>query len=238
MLIVFNTLENSSVFVKKKKKTKETKESKESQTLVVSNEREGVYLYATPNFKNNRFTNFQVKIGKETVETFGWESSMREERQPELHVVDLNHDGQNETVVIITKGTGTWVVVKEAHILQKVDTPYGKAYEEMDIDDPVHTVERDFDITATDKTILVRGRGRQWKGTNPCGETYSHHRFPAPSIFKLEIRRRKSCRRSRCDTDTLLCTVRINDSFTGKKEKSSIEASRIQFETCGKFTAF
>ena len=157
---------------------KETKESKESQTLVVSNEREGVYLYATPNFKNNRFTNFQVKIGKETVETFGWESSMREERQPELHVVDLNHDGQNEIVVIITKGTGTWVVVKEAHILQKVDTPYGKAYEEMDIDDPVHTVERDFDITATDKTILVRGRGRQWKGTNPCGETYSHHSFP------------------------------------------------------------
>jgi hypothetical protein len=94
------------------------------------------------------------------VETHGWEVEMREERQPELHVVDLNNDGQKEIVVILTIGTGTFIVQKEAHILQKVETSDGKGYEEMDIDDPVHTIQRDFMITASDKTIKVKGRGQ------------------------------------------------------------------------------
>jgi hypothetical protein len=148
-----------------------------TQTLVLGNEKEGVYLYATRNPDKDMFADFKVIIGKEEVET-NWESQIREERQPELHVVDLNNDGQKEIVVIITKGTGTWVVEKEAHILQKVETMNGKSYEEMYIDNPVHTVERDFTITATDKMIRVRGRGYQWQAVNLCGETYFHHRFP------------------------------------------------------------
>jgi hypothetical protein len=93
-------------------------------------------------------------------------------------VIDLNSDNQKEIVVIITKGTGTFVVEKVAHILQQVDTPDGKAYEEMDIDDPVHTIERDFNITATGTTIHISGRGYVWKGSHPCGKTLYHHRFP------------------------------------------------------------
>lgn len=153
--------------------------TKPKQTLVVANEKEKVYLYATPNPKAEMYTDFRVKIGKEVVETFGWEVAMSETRTPELHVVDLNNDGIKEVVVIITLGTGTWVVQKEAHILQQVETVIGrKAYEEMDIDNPVHTIERDFEITSTNKTIQVKGRGHKWSAANVCRETYYHHRFP------------------------------------------------------------
>ena len=149
------------------------------QTLVVANEKKKVYLYATPNPKEELYIDFRVKIGKEVVETFGWEVAMSESRTPELHVIDLNNDGIKEVVVIITLGTGTWVVQKEAHILQRVETTNGRqAYEEMDIDNPVHTIERDFKITATNKTIQISGRGQKWKATNICKNTYYHHRFP------------------------------------------------------------
>lgn len=148
------------------------------QKLVLANEKEGVYVYATPNEKEDMYTDFRVLIGKDLVETSGWESPMRETRQPELHVVDLNQDGVKEVVVIITLGTGTFVVEKEAHVLQKVETWDGKRYEEMDIDNPVHTIERDFKITASNKIIRIRGRGQLWQAANPCGETYYRHRFP------------------------------------------------------------
>ncbi|WML49046.1 hypothetical protein RCG23_02765 [Neobacillus sp. PS3-34] len=154
------------------------KPTEDKQTLVVGNEKEGVYLYATPDLNKNLYKDFRVKIENEMVETQGWEVEMREERQPELHVIDLNHDGKKEIVVILPIGTGTWVVVKEAHILQQVETLDGKRYEEMDIDNPVHTIERDFKITATNKTIQVKGRGHVWKVANICGKTYYRHRFP------------------------------------------------------------
>ncbi|MBV7508236.1 hypothetical protein KW850_23740 [Bacillus sp. sid0103] len=149
------------------------------QSLVVANKKEGVYLYATLNPREEIYTDFRVKIGKEVVEAFGWAAAMSETRIPELHVIDLNKDGIKEVVVIITLGTGTWVVEKEAHILQQVETANGgKAYEEMDIDNPVHTIERDFEITATNNKIQVKGRSHVWKAANVCGETYFHHRFP------------------------------------------------------------
>ncbi|MEH7119206.1 hypothetical protein V7128_17585 [Neobacillus vireti] len=152
--------------------------SESKQTLVMGNEKEKVYLYATPNEKEDLYTDFHVKIGNQVVETQGWEVSMSETRLPELHIVDLNHDGKKEIVVIITIGTGTWVVMKQAHILQEVETSVGRAYAEMDIDNPVHTIERDFTITATNKMIKVKGRGHEWKAANACGKTYYHHRFP------------------------------------------------------------
>ncbi|WHY84036.1 hypothetical protein QNH39_15235 [Neobacillus novalis] len=157
------------------------------QTLVVGNEKEGVYLYATPNPKADLYTNFRVKIGKKVVDTYGWEVQMREERQPELHVIDLNNDGKKEIVVILTLGTGTWVVQKEAHILQQVETSDGKAYEEMDIDNPVHTIERDFKISATAKTIQVKGRKHLWKAANPCGSTYFRNRFPLSQSVNWKV---------------------------------------------------
>lgn len=157
------------------------------QILVVGDEEDDIFLYATPNPDEDLYTDFQVKIGQEVVKTHGWEVSMREERKPELYVMDLNKDGKKEVVVIITLGTGTWIVQKEAHILQLVDTPIGKAYEEMEIDDPVHTILRDFKITATDKTIQVKGRGHSLKAHNPCGETYFHHRFPLSQSVNWKV---------------------------------------------------
>jgi hypothetical protein len=148
------------------------------QKLVVSNKKEGVYLYATPNPDDDLYTDFRVKIGNKIVETFGWKVSMRAERQPELHVIDLNQDGKKEIVVIITKGAGDSIVLKEAHIIQQVETMNGIDYDEVDIDNPVHTIERDFQISATDKTIQIKGRGQVWKADNPCGQTFFHHRFP------------------------------------------------------------
>lgn len=159
-----------------------------SQTLVAGNDKEGVYLYATPHPNNDLYTNFHVKIGGEVVETYGWEVSMREERQPELHVVDLNQDGIKEIVVILTLGTGTFVVQKEAHILQKVETYLGqKAFVEMDIDDPVHTILRNFRITATAKSIKIAGQGNSWKAENKCKETYYLHRFPLDQSVNWKI---------------------------------------------------
>jgi hypothetical protein len=161
------------------------------QTLVVGNNKERVYLYATPNPKEDLYTNFFVKIGKQLVETKGWKVSMREERQPELYVVDLNHDGKKEIVVILTIGTGTWVVMKEAHILQEVETFSGMNYEEMDIDNPVHTIERDFTITATNKRIQVKGQKRVWEADNPCGKTYYRHRFPLYQSVNWKVKGNK-----------------------------------------------
>ncbi|MEH7884975.1 hypothetical protein V7654_11720 [Bacillus sp. JJ1609] len=149
-----------------------------SEMLVEKNEKEGVFIYATPFPKDDLFRNFRVEIGKAVVEPLDWQISMREERRPELHVIDLNDDGKKEVVVILTLGTGTWVVQKEAHILQEVETANGKAFEEIDIDNPVHTIQRDFRITATDKKINVEGRGHTWEANNLCGKTDFKHRFP------------------------------------------------------------
>lgn len=149
-----------------------------AEMLVAKDEKEGVFIYATPFSKDDLFRNVRVKIGKEVVEPQDWQISMREERRPELQVMDLNDDGKKEVVIILTLGTGTWVVQKEAHILQEVETANGLAFEEMDIDNPVHTIQRDFRFKATEKKIEVEGRGHTWKANNLCGKTNFKHRFP------------------------------------------------------------
>ncbi|WP_339847421.1 hypothetical protein MKY42_31485 [Paenibacillus sp. FSL W7-1088] len=63
------------------------------------------------------FSSFDVELNGE-LKTFNWSNVTNPSFYPQISVVDLDADGEDEIVIILTKGTGTGVHDSEVHVLQ------------------------------------------------------------------------------------------------------------------------
>lgn len=65
-----------------------------------------------------------------------WRSTDAPAFGPRLFFEDINQDGKEELVIVLTTGHGTGITITEAHVLQKTKTNIGEIYEEELIDNP------------------------------------------------------------------------------------------------------
>ena len=65
-----------------------------------------------------------------------WRNSDNPAFGSRLFLEDINQDGKEELVIILTTGHGTGTMITEAHVLQKTKTNIGEIYEEKLIDNP------------------------------------------------------------------------------------------------------
>ena len=97
-------------------------------------------LYATK--REGNLEKFRLEIDGGTRWFPYWRNSDAPAFGPRLFSEDINQDGKEELVVILTSGHGTGIMITEAHVLQKTNTSIGEVYEEKLIDNPVAIINK------------------------------------------------------------------------------------------------
>ncbi|MFE6074704.1 hypothetical protein ACFVQB_09535 [Paenibacillus sp. NPDC057886] len=96
--------------------------------------------------QKDMFSSLNVVINGEA-KTFNWINVTNPSFYPQISVVDLNADGKDEIVIVLTKGTGTGVHDSEVHVLKSDFT-------EISVSDPRKFVLSNIKVDLkTDKDI-------------------------------------------------------------------------------------
>lgn len=84
--------------------------------LAIASDNDNVRLY-TALKDGNTYKGYIVEVnGKK--HTFDWESPRLPNYPPEIHYADIDKDGQEEVIVILSLGTGTGMSMQELHVVK------------------------------------------------------------------------------------------------------------------------
>ncbi|SDM30838.1 hypothetical protein SAMN05428961_11354 [Paenibacillus sp. OK060] len=129
--------------------------------------------------KGDLFSSLDVAIKGET-KTFDWSNVTNPSFYPQISVIDLNEDGEDEIIIILTKGTGTGIHNSEVHVLKRDFT-------EILVMDPKEFIQTNFKVSLkTDKdvrqyTISVDGQ----KYSFEFSEMDSSEWFKQPTVQNI-----------------------------------------------------
>ncbi|PWW38089.1 MULTISPECIES: hypothetical protein [Paenibacillus] len=129
--------------------------------------------------QKDMFSSLDVVINGET-KTFNWINVTNPSFYPQISVVDLNADGKDEIVIVLTKGTGTGVHDSEVHVLKSDFT-------EISVSDPRKFVLSNIKVDLkTDKgirkyTLSVDGQEHLFE----FSESDSNDWFEQPTVQNI-----------------------------------------------------
>ncbi|WP_339250105.1 hypothetical protein NSQ43_10880 [Sporosarcina sp. FSL W8-0480] len=94
-----------------------------------------IYLYATE--REGNLEKFRLEANGAIQYFPFWINVSNESYWPQLIYSDINHDGEKELIIILTKGYGTGTILQEVHVLHNTETNIGNVYREMIVDNPM-----------------------------------------------------------------------------------------------------
>lgn len=113
-----NNQSTSPAMVDEKRSKESVSTSVEStpNTLLSETSDKKIAVYGVQE-KGDLFSSLDVAINGEP-KTFDWSNVTNPSFYPQIFVIDLNKDGEDEIVIILTKGTGTGIHNSEVHVLR------------------------------------------------------------------------------------------------------------------------
>nr|WP_145160590.1 stalk domain-containing protein [Paenibacillus terrae] len=131
----------------------------------------GATLYAVK--KNGYFTNFELKV-KDGVRHFPyWRSSSN--RDIGLYYSDINQDGVNELIIVLTTGAGSGVSEKEVHVFNLDRSTPGEFLNESFVDNPIIVAMKNVKTKLTAKKAeIIIGKKRTVVNIEKLGIDPSH----------------------------------------------------------------
>ncbi|WP_339297961.1 hypothetical protein MKY92_24535 [Paenibacillus sp. FSL R5-0623] len=142
-----NNQSTSPAMVDEKRSKESVSTSVEStpNTLLSETSDKKIAVYGVQE-KGDLFSSLDVAINGEP-KTFDWSNVTNPSFYPQIFVIDLNKDGEDEIVIILTKGTGTGIHNSEVHVLRTDFT-------EIPVTDPKDFVQNNIKVDQkTDKDI-------------------------------------------------------------------------------------
>ncbi|MFF2448266.1 hypothetical protein ACFVSW_14295 [Neobacillus sp. NPDC058068] len=114
-----------------------------------------------------------------------WRSTAAPAFGPRLFFEDINEDGKEELVIVLTTDHGTGIMITEAHVLQKTMTNIGEIFEEKLIDNPVAIINKNVKTkkVSNDQVEITIGK----KKTNDTTHDYLKHEQIDFSVYKNEL---------------------------------------------------
>lgn len=97
-------------------------------------------LYATK--REGHLEKFRLEMDGEVRWFPYWRNSDAPAFGPRMFFEDINQDGKEELVIILTTGHGTGIIITEAHVLQKTKANGQEFYEEKLIDNPIAIINK------------------------------------------------------------------------------------------------
>lgn len=95
---------------------------------------EDVIISSPENTNSDVYTRLTVQVGKLN-KTFPWKNVTNPSYHPAVHVADVDDDGQNEIIIILTSSYGTGLNEQEIHVLNKEDLS------ELMLEDPLLAIK-------------------------------------------------------------------------------------------------
>ncbi|MGE7839701.1 hypothetical protein ACQKNX_02810 [Lysinibacillus sp. NPDC093712] len=134
MMLIFAT-SLFFIFIQAKAMINEYEEIAKSNIVDVS-------LYAKK--MNGDYTDFKIDFRGSMLSRPYWINTANPTFSPLIKYEDINNDGKNELIIILTKGTGTGILEQEAHVFhiqnQKVTSQFVEVTVEVLVDDPMAIV--------------------------------------------------------------------------------------------------
>lgn len=125
------------------------------QTVVAKLDKENITIYAKE--KDGLFQDFKIDFRGDIYSRFSWINVTNPAYAPQIYYADINKDGKNELIIILTKGYGTGVLDQEVHVFH-IDT---NRFEEVLVDQPMAIINKNVKASLTpSKAEIIIGKKR------------------------------------------------------------------------------
>ncbi|WP_248734171.1 hypothetical protein [Neobacillus rhizosphaerae] len=198
-----------------KKKTLHISNIGEPQSEVVATLKKAkATLYATK--REGNLEKLRLEIDGKIRWFPDWKNSDFPSFGPRLFFDDLNQDGKEELVILLTTGHGTGIMITEAHVLQKTKTNIGEIYEEKLIDNPVAIINKNVKTKkiSNDQVEITIGK----KKINDTFYEYLKHETIDFSVYKNELVVYMSGQLSPSTEGGILITYQFKDNMYQSKK--------------------
>ncbi|WP_318614633.1 hypothetical protein [Sporosarcina sp. YIM B06819] len=129
---------------------------------IAKSEKGDIILYATKMNVNDVYTDFKIDFKGVMMSRPFWINTTSPTWLPEIINADINGDGKQELIIILTRGTGTGIVEREVHVFHIQNQQLGKMFfevpVEMLVDDPIAIVLKNVKTKmSSDKATISIG---------------------------------------------------------------------------------
>lgn len=121
------------------------------QTVVAKLDKDNITIYAKE--KDGLFQDFKIDFKGKSYSRPSWVNVTNPAYAPQIHYEDINNNGKNELIVILTKGYGTGVLDQEVHVFH-IDTNH---FEEVLVDHPMAIINKNVkaSLTSSKAEIMI-----------------------------------------------------------------------------------
>jgi len=111
---------------------------------IAKSEKGDIILYATKMNVNDVYTDFKIDVKGVIMSRPFWINTTSPAWLPEIISEDINGDGKQELIIILTRGTGTGIIEREVHVFDIQNQRLGKMFfegpVEVLVDNPIAIV--------------------------------------------------------------------------------------------------
>ncbi|MGE7672828.1 hypothetical protein ACQKMV_04455 [Lysinibacillus sp. NPDC094403] len=149
---------------------------------IAKSDKADVTLYAKK--MNGVYTDFKIYFQGSVLTRPFWMNTTSPTWSPQIIYEDINKDGKNELIIILTKGTGTGILEREVHVFHIQNKRIGKELVEVPVevlvDDPIAIVLKNVKTELLpNKAIINIGKKKYVIDTKPLKiDTEHEHLFP------------------------------------------------------------
>ncbi|MDF2607287.1 MAG: hypothetical protein K0S34_1482 [Bacillales bacterium] len=134
---------------------------KPQSKVVATNKIANATLNATE--REGNLEKFRLVIdGKLVGEFTNWKNVDSPTYKPQIIDKDINQDGKNEIIIILTTSYGTGILLTDAHVFQKETSNTGEKYIEKLVDNPISILKKNVKVNAllNDQVEIFIGQNR------------------------------------------------------------------------------
>lgn len=147
---------------------------------IAKSDKVDVTLYAKK--MNGVYTDFKIGFQGGVLKRPYWINTTSPTWSPQIIYEDINKDGENELIIILTKGTGTGILEQEVHVFQiqnqRITKELVKVPVEVLVDDPIAIVLKNVKTELLpNKAIISIGEKKYAIDTKPL-KIEPEHLFP------------------------------------------------------------
>lgn len=137
---VYNTAKLLDVYLHSEEASQSRSASSESMIEIAS--ADDVRILANDDANSDVFKEIVVET-KDSSKSFPWVNVMNPSYYPNVNLLDVDEDGKDEILIILTSGHGAGSQVQEIHVLNKEDLS------ELAVEDPLKAIESQISSTIT-----------------------------------------------------------------------------------------
>jgi hypothetical protein len=119
-------------------------------TLITNSEEEDIFIHAKE--MDGLYRDFKIEYKGGTIFKPFWENTVNPVWLPQINHVDINGDGKEELIIILTLGEGTGAIEQEAHVFHIEDNNLI----EVLVDHPVMTILKNVRSTLTTEKVEIK----------------------------------------------------------------------------------